>query len=249
MILGILQARMSSSRLPGKVLKPILNRPMLELQIERLKRSKQIERMVVATSDIPEDKAIIDLCRRIGVHAYAGNLDNVLDRFYQTAKRYRPDHVVRITGDCPLIDPELIDKLISFYFEQACDYVSNCRPPTLPDGLDAEVFSFHALEISWKNAVYAYHLEHVTPYILSHPDRFKISNYTYAKDFSDLRWTVDYPDDFELIKQVYEALYDHNPKFGIEEIIKLLDKRPSLKTMNIHHKRALTFRNIQPKQA
>jgi len=218
---------------------------MIGLQIERLNRCKMLDQFVVATSIQAEDEPIVNFCQSLGIAVFAGNLNNVLDRFYRTASKYHADHIARITGDCPLIDPKLIDELVEFYFLEECDYASNCRPPTLPDGLDAEIFSFHALETAWKGAQEPYDLEHVTPYILRCFDQFKLSNYRYVKDYSMLRWTVDYPEDFELVKKIYESLYFHNPEFDIEDIIQLIDRNPALKEMNIHYKRTLKYGKIK----
>ncbi|MFX0200476.1 MAG: cytidylyltransferase domain-containing protein [Candidatus Hodarchaeota archaeon] len=230
--IAILQARMGSSRLPGKVLKPILGRPMLELQIERLRRCKRIDRLVVATSVSPEDQAIADLCHRIGVDCLRGDPENVLDRFYQAAKQYDPRHVVRLTGDCPLADPALIDDLVEFYLSNGCDYASNCHEPSFPDGLDAEILSFSALEQAWREAELPSHLEHVTPFIRAHPERFKIASYRYHTDLSHLRWVVDEPEDLEFVRRVYEALYPIKPEFGTEDILALLKRRPELLKLN-----------------
>ncbi len=237
MILAVLQARMSSSRLPGKVLKHIMGRPMLDLQIERIKRCKRIDELVVATSIKPEDKAIVDLCRRLGVKFFMGDLENVLDRFYQAAKKYCPNYVVRLTGDCPLADPFFIDELIDFYFDQHCDYASNCQVPTLPDGLDAEIFTFSALEQAHKEAALPSELEHVTPFIRSHPDRFKIACYKYYTNHSHLRWVVDNPEDLEFVRQVYNHLYPGTPEFSMTDILALLEKKPELILINKHLKR------------
>ena len=232
MILAILQARMTSSRLPGKVLRPILGRPMLERQIERILRSKRIDRLVVATSLNPEDDAIEALCRRLEVDCFRGDLQNVLDRFYQAARQYDPNHVIRLTGDCPLVDPVLVDKLVDFYLAQKCDYASNCQEPTLPDGLDAEVFSFTVLEQTWKEAELPSHLEHVTPFIRSNPERFKSCCYKYHKDLSHLRWVVDEPEDLEFIRQIYETLYPDEPEFETEDVLALLERKPELVKIN-----------------
>jgi spore coat polysaccharide biosynthesis protein SpsF len=237
MILAILQARISSARLYKKVLKPILGKPMLELQIERLVCCKNIDHLVVATSDRTEDHAIVSLCTRLKVDVFQGSLNNVLDRFFQAARKYEANHVIRLTGDCPLADPEIIDTLVDFYLRQKCDYASNCRPPTLPDGLDAEVFSFRTLEEAWKEAEGPYELEHVTPFIIRRPEQFRIANWRYQEDLSHLRWTVDEPEDFELVREIYEALYPQNPRFRTQDILEFLEKRPELKTINIHHKR------------
>lgn len=232
MILAILQARMTSSRLPGKVLRPILGRPLLDRQIERILRSKRIDRLVVATSLNPEDDAIEALCRRLEVDCFRGDLQNVLDRFYQAARQYDPNHVIRLTGDCPLVDPVLVDKLVDFYLAQKCDYASNCQEPTLPDGLDAEVFSFAVLEQTWKEAVLPSHLEHVTPFMRSNPERFKSSCYKYHEDLSHLRWVVDEPEDLEFIRQIYGTLYPDEPEFGTEDVLALLERKPELVEIN-----------------
>ena len=246
---AILQARMSSSRLPGKVLKPILGRPMLELLIERLHRCRKIDRLIVATSARPDDAAIVDLCKRLGVDVFVGDLENVLDRFYQAARRYRSEHIVRLTGDCPLNDPKLIDSLIEFYFRQDCDYASNSRPPTLPDGLDAEIFRFQALEQTWREATDRYYLEHVTPFIVSQPGRFNLANYSYEENYSHLRWTVDEPEDFQFVELVYEALYHVNPCFGMKDVLALLKHRPDIHRINSHHKGVRRYENILKPEA
>ena len=241
---AILQARMSSSRLPGKVLKQILGRPMLDLLIERLRRCRKIDRIIVATSARPDDAAIVDLCKRLGVDVFAGDLENVLDRFYQTARRYGAEHIVRLTGDCPLNDPHLIDALVEFYFRQGCDYASNSRPPTLPDGLDAEIFRFQVLKQAWREARDPYHLEHVTPFIVSQPERFDLANYSYKENYSHLRWTVDEPEDFQFVEQVYEALYPVNPCFGMMDVFALLKQRPDIRRINSHHRGVRRYENI-----
>jgi spore coat polysaccharide biosynthesis protein SpsF len=228
---------MSSSRFPGKVLKPLLGRSMLEWQIERILRCKRIDQLVVATSLNLEDDAIEAMCNRLGIYCFRGDLENVLDRFYQAAKKYNPNHIVRLTGDCPLTDPVLIDELVDFYLAQKCDYASNCEEPTLPDGLDAEVFSFAALKQAWKEAVLPSHLEHVTPFIRSNRERFKTACYRHHKNLSHLRWVVDEPEDLEFVRRVYEILYPVKPKFGTEDILALLERKPELAEINKGFKR------------
>jgi spore coat polysaccharide biosynthesis protein SpsF len=237
MILAILQARMSSSRLPGKVMKPVLGRPMIERQIERLLRCKRIDQLIVATSELQEDDVLEALCDSIRVSIFRGDLDNVLDRFYRAAVPYNPKHVVRLTADCPLTDPSLIDELIEFYLERQCDYASNCQEPTLPDGLDAEIFSFAVLEEAWREAVLPSHQEHVTAFIREHPERYRIENYRYNRDLSNLRWTVDEFEDLEFVRRVYEKLYPLNPEFRTEDVIVLLDREPELLEINKRFKR------------
>jgi spore coat polysaccharide biosynthesis protein SpsF len=237
MILAILQARMSSSRLPGKVMKSVLGRPMIERQIERLLHSKRIDQLIVATSNQQEDHVLETLCKRIGIFCFRGNLENVLDRFYQAAKPFKPAHIIRLTGDCPLIDPALIDELVDLYLNRQCDYASNCEEPTLPDGLDAEIFSFAVLEETWKEAILPSELEHVTSFIRVHPERYKIGHYKYHKDLSNLRWTVDEFEDLEFVRRVYEKLYPSNPEFKTDDIVALLELKPELLKINKHFKR------------
>ncbi|MBD1381923.1 cytidylyltransferase domain-containing protein [Metabacillus arenae] len=237
MILAILQARVSSTRLPGKVLKPILGSPMLLKQIERIKRSKKIDKFIVATSKEALDNDIEQLCKENNITCFRGNLMNVLDRFYKAAVNYIPANIVRLTGDCPLIDPELIDKVIAFHNKGNYDYTSNTIEPTYPDGLDVEIFRFYCLEHAWREAVLPSHREHVTPFIYEQPNRFRIGSYKNHKDLSQLRWTVDEERDFELVTKIYEALYPSNPNFTSEEILTFLDENPNLKNLNKDIKR------------
>jgi len=236
-ILAILQARITSQRLPSKVLMTILGRPMLELQIERILRCKKIDQLIVATSINQEDDPIDTLCKKMEISCFRGDLANVLDRFYQAARRYRPQHVVRLTGDCPLTDPMLIDELIEFYLARKCDYASNCQEPTLPDGLDAEIFSFETLAQTWQEAKLPSHLEHVTQFMNSQPQRFTIASYKYHQDLSRYRWVVDEPEDLEFVRKIYEKLYPSNPEFGTQDIVALLKRNKKLVEINQRFKR------------
>ena len=232
MILAILQARFSSTRLPGKVLKKILGKPMLSLQLERIKHSKRIEELIVATSTEDSDNKIESLCKSMEIPCFRGSLNDVLDRFYQAALPYKPENIVRLTGDCPLIDPLIIDNVIDLCIRGEFDYVSNALEPTFPDGLDVEAFKFSAHETAWKEAFLPSHREHVTPFIYQNPERFRIDNYRNNIDLSYLRWTVDLPQDFELVRQIYEALYRQNPKFTTQDILTFLHNNPSLLQIN-----------------
>lgn len=232
MILAILQARCSSSRLPGKVLLPLLGRPMLARQIERLKNSQQIDRLVLATSSDPSDDPIPALCRELNTACFRGSLNDVLDRFYTAARQYQPEYVVRLTGDCPLTDPQLIDEVIRFTRDNGFDYASNCDPPTFPDGLDVEVFRFKCLEEAWQEAILPSHREHVTVFIREGRSRFRVGNYRSDKDLSALRWTVDEPMDFAFVEQVYNELYPQDPMFKTADILRLLARRPELSKLN-----------------
>ena len=236
-ILVILQARVSSSRLPGKVLKPILGKPMLACQIERVLQSRRIDQLVVATSTDPSDDALENLCRQINVHCFRGSLNDVLNRFYQAAKIWQPQHIVRLTGDCPLIDPEIIDAVINFYLAGGYDYASNSIQSTFPDGLDVEIFQFSILEEAWKEAILPSQREHVTPFIHQQPERYRIGHYRNAEDLSRLRWTVDEPEDFELVDRIYEALYPVNPEFRMPDVLALLQRQPELAAINQEYER------------
>lgn len=230
-IVAILQARMSSTRLPNKVLKNILGKPMLQHQIERTQRSQKINSLVIATSNNIEDSAIIALGKKLNISTYAGHLTNVLDRYYQAAKTHKADIVVRITGDCPLTDPDIIDAVIKQHIEEKNTYTSNVEKTTFPDGLDVEVINFTALEDAWKNASKLSDLEHVTPYIRQQSD-IKKGHYLAEHDYSSYRWTVDEPEDFTFVALIYEKLGIHGQYFSSEDIYRLLKKEPDLLKIN-----------------
>jgi spore coat polysaccharide biosynthesis protein SpsF len=232
MILGILQARMSSTRLPGKVLEPILGRPMLARQIERLGRSRRLERLVVATSQAADDDPIAGLCKELGLECARGSLEDVLDRFYQAALPFGPGHVVRLTGDCPLADWRLLDDIVDFAIKGGFDYASNTLKPTWPDGLDVEVVTFAALAEAWREAALGSEREHVTPFIHKRPDRFRLGSFEGARDLSTLRWTVDEPADLAFVRAIYERLYPGNPSFATEAILALLEQAPEIGALN-----------------
>lgn len=236
-VLAVLQARTASSRLPGKVLMPVLGRPLLLCQIERLKRCTRLDHLVVATSDHPSDDELARLCRNEGVDCFRGSLDDVLDRFVQAARCHNPEVVVRLTGDCPLADPALIDQMIKTFVASDLDYFSNCAPATYPDGLDVEVTRFACLETAWQEAVLPSHREHVTPFIRKQPDRFRVGNHFADVDRSYMRWTVDEPEDFEFVRQVYERLYPSKPDFTTADVLALLAETPGLQSINARFER------------
>jgi spore coat polysaccharide biosynthesis protein SpsF len=229
-VLAILQARVSSTRLPRKVLKPILGRPMLLHQLDRVRRARTLDALVVATSTDPGDDAIEELCATAGIACFRGSLEDVLDRFYRAALPYRPQHVVRLTGDCPLADPEVIDRVVNVCRAESLDYAG--AEPSFPDGLDVEVMRFSVLEEAWRQATRPSDREHVTQFINRQPDRFRIRGVANDVDLSHLRWTVDEPEDFELVTRIYEALYPANPAFTTRNILDLLARQPALATLN-----------------
>ena len=204
MNLCILQARMSSSRLPGKVLKPIKGKPILEYEIKRILKSKKIDKLVLATSTDKSDDILEEFAKKIGIDCFRGDLDNVLKRYYDCAKKYKADTIIRLTGDCPVMDSEVIDSVIECYKKNRVEYASNIINRTFPDGLDIEVFSFETLEKIYKNANLKEEKEHVTKYIFNHLDEFNVCNYENDIDYSYMRWTLDTIDDFYFFKSIYK---------------------------------------------
>ncbi|MBI3403236.1 MAG: glycosyltransferase family protein [Acidobacteria bacterium] len=230
-VLAILQARASSSRLPGKVLKPILGRPMLIHELERARRAHALDAVIVATSDDPSDDAIEALCATAGVGCFRGSLHDVLDRFYQAARPFRPELVVRLLGDCPLLDPELIDRVVAFQRAGKFD-LAGAEMTMFPDGLDLDVIPFAVLEEAWRSAVRPSDREHVSLFITRQPERYRVGLLKNDVDLSHHRWTVDEPEDFEMVRRIYEALYPSNPAFTTRDILNLLAARPELYQLN-----------------
>jgi spore coat polysaccharide biosynthesis protein SpsF len=221
-MLTILQARMSSTRFPGKVLAPLAGAPMLQRQIERARRARRIGRLVVATSSDLSDDPIEVLCLELGVACHRGPLDDVLARFQGAMKRFGPtDHVVRLTGDCPLADWDVIDATIQRHLEAGADYTSNTLTLTFPKGQDVEVMKAEHLATAAREAADPFEREHVTPFLYRHPERFRLANFERDEPAPDLRWTVDTPEDFAFVSRVYAALYPDNPAFTSEDVIRL----------------------------
>jgi glutamate-1-semialdehyde aminotransferase/spore coat polysaccharide biosynthesis protein SpsF (cytidylyltransferase family)/predicted dehydrogenase len=230
-VVAIVQARMGSTRLPGKSLAAIEGRPMLWHVIERVKRARLIDRVVVATSTGSADDAIEKMCHENGVKCYRGSEHDVLDRFYSAARGEKAQQVVRITADCPLIDPEVIDRVVRRFERGDLDYASNAMVRSYPDGLDTEIFSFSALERAWHEAGKTSEREHVTPYLRS--DKFRTANVENdsADMYQHFRWTVDEAQDLEFIRAVYTAFRDRE-SFGMKDVLELIEKNPGLETMN-----------------
>jgi len=242
--IAIIQARMGSSRLPGKVLLPVVGKPMLWHIVNRLKQVPKITNIVVATSNQKQDQQIVDFCIKHDINASCGDENDVLDRFFQTAQKYMADEVIRITGDCPLIDANTISALITFFRSQKLDFCGVATGAGVaeenftnryPDGLDAEIMSIDVLTDAWKKATKQYEREHVTPYIWQRPSQFKIGTLiSKDRDYSNYRWTVDNREDYELVCWVYEQLYRTNNNFGLSEIIQLLAQNPEITVLNQH---------------
>lgn len=234
MVCVIIQARMSSTRLPGKVLLDINGRPMLSYMIERVKASKRINKIIIATSTDSSDDKIEEFCNSESILCYRGNLLDVLDRYYEAALKVSCDVFVRLTADCPLIDPNIIDNVVYAFENGKYDYVANTCPPTgtFPDGMDVEVFSFRALEKAWKESIKPSEREHVTFYFWKNPDIFSTFRYDLNEDMSKYRLTVDYPKDFEVIKAIINDLYTKNPAFCMTDIINYMEENKNIVEIN-----------------
>jgi glutamate-1-semialdehyde 2,1-aminomutase/spore coat polysaccharide biosynthesis protein SpsF len=232
-VVAIIQARMGSTRFPGKVLAEIAGRPMLWHVVNRVRKARSVDKVAVATSNRSSDDAVAEFCVQNDIEFFRGSETDVLDRFYQTAKHFNADVVVRITADCPLIDPQVVDRVVNIYLEGGYDYVTNTLRYTYPDGMDVEVFSFAALEKAWREARLPAEREHVTPYLRT-SGRFRVFNVENEVDLSkrNLRWTVDEPADLEFVRAVYARLGGDKQPFGLSDILELLDKEPDLMQIN-----------------
>jgi len=243
-ILLVVQARLGSTRLPGKVLKAACAKPLLELMLERLARVQTSARTVVATTVDPLDEPIVALCQRLGVAVFRGHPTDLLDRHYQAALAFEADTIAKIPSDCPLIDAKVVDAVLARFAQGDCDYAGNLHPASFPDGNDVEVMSMATLGTAWREAEQAMEREHTTPFIWERPERFRLANVlweTHAdrmlpRDYSmTQRWTLDYPEDYEFIRRVYEELYPSKPLFGIDDVLDLLEAKPQIAAINARY--------------
>ncbi len=229
MITAIIQARMSSTRFPGKMLLPLAGKSIIENTVARVLSAKKISKIIVATSDSLSDDPLADVCVKNGIEVFRGSLDDVLDRYYQTAKKYGAQQVARITGDCPIIDPSVIDLVAEAYEKERCDYISTGRiVSTFPDGMDTEIFSFASLEVAWKEARLPSEREHVTPYIWNHPELFKLAEIKNDRNLGQVRLTIDEPQDYEVLKKITT---DVSP-LSMLAIVAYLEKHPEVAAIN-----------------
>lgn len=236
-IAAVVQARMGSTRLPGKVLLPLEGTPVIGWIYERLTRCANLDRIVVATGDDASNDVLADALAGLGIPVFRGSEHDVLDRYYRAARAVRADAVVRVTGDCPLIDPELVDRVVERFVagKGAVHYVSNISPPTFPDGLDVEVMSIEALHAAWREAEWDSEREHVTPYIRNRPERFPQENVRSETDYSGLRWTLDEEKDYEFLSALTAGAAERGwvPKeTGFGGWLELIARNPSLSGMN-----------------
>jgi spore coat polysaccharide biosynthesis protein SpsF len=247
-IVTIIQARRSSTRLPDKVMMPLAGKPLLIRMVERVQYSQLKGTVVVATTTESSDDVIEELCKENNIAVFRGSLNDLLNRHYLAAKQFGADVVLKIPSDVPLIDPAIIDRVISFFLDNKdkFDYASNLHPPTYPDGNDVELMTFAALENAWKNATKDFEREHTTPYFWENPGKFKIGNVEWesGKDFSMThRFTIDYKEDYDFIKQVYDELYNTNPRFELNDILNLLEKKPAILFINSKYAGVNWYRN------
>jgi spore coat polysaccharide biosynthesis protein SpsF len=237
-IVAIIQARMASSRLPGKVLQELGHLPILGWMVRRARRANMIDRVVVATTNDPSDDPVAKYCLAEGIAMTRGSMHDVLDRYYQSARHFKADVVVRLTCDCPLIDPEMLDANLDVFMkaDPPLDFAANRLPPpyerTIPIGLDAEYCTFEALEYVWKVADEKHQREHVMPYFYEHPEKFNILHITHEPDYGQYRWTVDTPEDLELLRKI-AAHFPRRDDFSWLEVLELVQKHPELAEFNI----------------
>jgi spore coat polysaccharide biosynthesis protein SpsF len=232
-VVAILQARIGSTRLPGKVLLPAAGKSLIRHMFERVQRASTINELWLATSEDSANDSLAEEVAKTGVFVFRGSENDVLSRYEAVVERTGADWVVRLTGDCPLHDPAIIDQVVRFAHDHSSefDYVSNSLRPSFPDGLDVEVFNSAALARAAKEATSALQREHVTPFIHRHhdgPGPFRVGHFIGPADFSHLRWTVDEPADYEVVKEIFEALYPVTPEFGWMDVLALVTRRPQL---------------------
>jgi len=227
----IIQARMGATRLPNKVLMLLSGKPVLEHVIRRCQQAQLVGRVIVATTTDPKDKAIEELVSGLKISVFRGAVNDVLDRYYQAARLFELQHIVRITADCPMIDPEVIDRVVGEYFETGADYTANILEPTYPDGEDVEVFNFDVLHRAWQEARMLSEREHVTPYMIK-SEIFKKMNVAHDRDLSQHRWTLDELRDYEKLSAIFDALYEKDVFFHMNDVLRFLAEHPEVDGTN-----------------
>lgn len=232
-VVAIIQARMGSTRLPGKVMKDIGGETMLGRVVWRTRRAKLLDEVVVATTNKSVDAPIVSECAKLGVPVFRGDEQDVLDRYYRSAMAHRAEAVVRVTSDCPLIDPEIVDEVVHSFLKAKPDYASNTLNHTYPRGLDTEVMTMTSLERAWHESSKPYHRTHVTPYIYQNPETFRLLSIKGQVDYSNLRWTVDTREDLNFVRSVYSR-FNNQDTFGWHDVLKVLDGEPELIDLNRH---------------
>jgi spore coat polysaccharide biosynthesis protein SpsF len=242
-ITGVIQVRMGSTRLPGKALKEVMGRPLLDLLHERVCAAASLEQVVIATGSGPENQPIVDFARSRGIGCYAGSEQDLVERFFQTAQKFGANVIVRVTGDCPLADPGAIDQATRFYLENRdrYDYVSNAIKPTFPDGLDIDVFPLATIERIRNGVQDPFWREWFTSYLRERPQEFRIANVEHTKDLSGLRWTVDYEEDFVFAERIFKSLYPNKKIFTMSDMLELLQAEPEIGRINQKYARDAAY--------
>lgn len=237
MRVAIIQTRMGSSRFPGKVLREVCGKSLLQHQVERLKHACTLDQIVLATSDLEKDRPIVALAEQLGVGCYAGSELNLLDRIYQAAKSYSATTVVKIFGDAPLIDPTVVDHVLDFYLSSIDQYdgVWNVEPPSYPAGMDVVAFSFASIERAWHEVSDTFWKEWPTKYMFEYSESYRIGTVVHTPNLSAHRWVVDYEDDLIFVAEVYKRLYKEGQVFGMNDVLRLLEQEPQLKHLNQGH--------------
>ncbi|MBS4028926.1 MAG: glycosyltransferase family protein [Ignavibacteriales bacterium] len=238
----IVQARMDSQRLPGKVLLPLGKKTVIEHVFYQLGFSKTISQCILATTQESSDDVLFSWARTNGIPVFRGKENDVLDRYYQAAKMFNATAIVRITADCPFIDPTILDEVVVEFHSGKYDYATNSMPPTFPNGIDVEVFSFLALERAWSNAMLSSEREHVTPYIRNHPELFQIANVASQKNLEHFRWTLDNQEDYQLLSIIAERLPEDLKYISMQDILKVFEVDNSLVNINKHIQRNEGYR-------
>ena len=239
MILGLIQARMGSTRCPGKTLREVAGKPLLWHVIHRLRAAKKLDKIGIATTTNPLDDRIEALGKEEGIPVFRGSEMDILDRLYQSSKQWNASAIVRVTADCPLVDPALVDGLIEFYLKNAdrFDCVSNVHPPSFPNGLDLEIIPFKTLEAAWKETTDPFEREWAMKYIFENPSRFRVGNLAHTENLSHLRWTVDHEEDVVLAQEIFSSLQGAQHVFHMDEVLQLINKRPELTKINSMYSR------------
>lgn len=241
----VIQARTGSSRLPGKVLLPLAGAPLLVRMVERVKSARTNADVVVATTVDPADVTVATICEDHGIACFRGHPTDLLDRHFRAAEAHGAELVVKIPSDCPLIDPRIIEQVLAAV-EDGDDFVSNLHPATFPDGNDVEVMRFAALECAWREATAPHEREHTTPFLWDQPERFRIRNVRWERgeDYSmSHRFTIDYAEDYDFVRAVFDALWPESPMFSLEDILDLLQRRPEIYALNAQHRGVNWYRH------
>ena len=240
---AMLQARMESSRLPGKVLLPINGKPMIEWQIKRILRSKSIEKLVVVIPDNIENNVLNEVVHSLGIDIYRGSLSNVFERFYEASKIFQSDTIIRLTADCPLLMPDMIDEMVDYFVSQKPDYLCNAIVETLPDGLDIEIFNAELLKKLSEDSLTNEEKENVTLKIWKNPQVFHVANFPHAYNFGNERWTVDYPEDFKFIEELFSFFGDCSVNLSIADVLEYIRLNPTKANKKSNFYRNINLRN------